>query len=112
MPSPFQTIIYPLLSHLERSHNASNTDPETRLLGPSLLLPTANPAPNATGGFSTLIVPYTPGVSARSITPRAFATFTRSCFNVSRSRTVTVSSTAVWPSMVMQNGVPASSWRR
>jgi hypothetical protein len=29
----------------------------------------------------------------------------------SRSRMVTVSSWMDWPSMVMQNGVPASSWR-
>ena len=31
---------------------------------------------------------------------------------LSRSRRVTVSSCSVWPSMVKQNGVPASSWRR
>src|SRR4029077_16447478 len=37
---------------------------------------------------------------------------TRSCFRVSRSRTVTVASCVDWPSIVMPNGVPASSWRR
>jgi photolyase PhrII len=37
---------------------------------------------------------------------------TRHCSSVSRSRMVTVPSVSVWPSTVMQNGVPASSWRR
>src|SRR5262245_30257132 len=36
----------------------------------------------------------------------------RDCSSVSRSRMVTVASCRVWPSTVMQNGVPASSWRR
>lgn len=38
--------------------------------------------------------------------------FTRSCFMESRYRMVTVSSSSVWWSTVMQNGVPMASWRR
>ena len=37
---------------------------------------------------------------------------TLACSIESRSRTVTVLSSFVWPSMVMQKGVPASSYRR
>src|SRR5439155_14526203 len=48
--------------------------------------------------------------TARYATRRSAAT--RSCFSVSRSRTVTVPSAVDWPSMVMPNGVPASSCRR
>ena len=37
---------------------------------------------------------------------------TRVCSSESRSRRVTVSSSIVWPSTVMPQGVPISSWRR
>ena len=37
---------------------------------------------------------------------------TRHCSSVSRLRIVTVPSVIVWPSTVMQKGVPTSSWRR
>ena len=46
------------------------------------------------------------------IHPAKLSTATRSWFIASRSRTVTVPSWRVWPSTVMQNGVPASSMRR
>ncbi len=36
----------------------------------------------------------------------------RTCSRLSRSRMVTVRSPSVWLSIVMQNGVPISSWRR
>ena len=38
--------------------------------------------------------------------------WTRHCCKLSRSRIVTVPSSSVWLSTVMQNGVPTSSWRR
>ena len=40
------------------------------------------------------------------------ATGTRTCSSVSRSRSVTVSSSIVWWSTVIPQGVPISSWRR
>jgi hypothetical protein len=50
-------------------------------------------------------------VRERMKSPRA-SILTRVCSIESRSRTVTVSSSSVWPSTVAQNGVPTSSWRR
>ena len=47
-----------------------------------------------------------------AISSTTSALFTRHCSSESRSRIVTVPSCSVWPSTVMQNGVPASSWRR
>ena len=47
-----------------------------------------------------------------AISSTTSALFTRHCSSESRSRIVTVLSCSVWPSTVMQNGVPASSWRR
>src|SRR5262249_34944448 len=44
--------------------------------------------------------------------PRSCVTATRSCCIVSRSRTVTVWFSRVSASIVMQYGVPISSWRR
>ena len=37
---------------------------------------------------------------------------TRACSRLSRSRSVTVPSSIVWPSTVIPQGVPISSWRR
>ncbi len=44
--------------------------------------------------------------------PSIWSRDTRSCFIVSRSRTVTALSSSVSKSTVTQNGVPISSWRR
>ena len=48
----------------------------------------------------------------RRISSTTFFAGTRSWTSVSRSRSVTVPSLAVSPSIVMQKGVPISSWRR
>ena len=53
------------------------------------------------------------GSSSRSTSGSARpSTGTRVCSSESRSRRVTVSSSAVWPSTVTPHGVPISSWRR
>ena len=49
---------------------------------------------------------------ARRGRPAARRSATRSCASESRSRTVTVRSSSDWWSIVTQNGVPISSWRR
>ena len=50
--------------------------------------------------------------SRRSISAASSLTAIRSCSSVSRSRSVTVSSSIVWWSTVTPQGVPISSWRR
>ena len=55
-----------------------------------------------------------PGPLERVLEPGASrpAIGSRSCASESRSRTVTVSSSSVWSSIVNAHGVPISSWRR
>ena len=76
--------------------------------------------PRSSGRACTRFCPRGPRLNASSyqvpgafsIRARTSVSGIRSCFSVSRSRMVTVSSFIVSPSMVMQNGVPASSCRR
>ena len=53
-----------------------------------------------------------PGWSRRRSSSATPPIGTRHCSVLSRSRMVTVSPLSVSPSIVIQNGVPASSWRR
>src|SRR4029077_15208889 len=51
-------------------------------------------------------------LTRRSISSAMPSIGTRSCASESRSRSVTVRSSTLWWSIVRQNGVPISSWRR
>ena len=68
------------------------------------------------GGHARNLHPRAPDyvrfVTRCSSSAPSSATGTRSCTSVSRSRSVTVSSSSVWWSTVTPNGVPISSWRR
>ncbi len=61
---------------------------------------------------NTVAATKRPQLTRWEISSTTSSTFTRHCSSVSRSRIVTVLSCKVWPSTVMQYGVPASSCRR